>query len=106
MTRKKKEGFGSENKEDHSKSTGWVNEAGDSIVFVSVLLMGSASIKTCGIGGTSLVVQWLRLHAANTGGLGSIIGQGTRSHMTKLRIHILQLGVRMLQRRPGAANIF
>ncbi|TEA31633.1 hypothetical protein DBR06_SOUSAS7710076, partial [Sousa chinensis] len=29
----------------------------------------------------SLVVQWLRLHARNTGGLGSIPGQGTRSHM-------------------------
>ena len=31
--------------------------------------------------GTSLVVQWLRLRAANAGGLGSIPGQGTRSHM-------------------------
>ena len=31
--------------------------------------------------GTSLVVQWLRLHAPNAGGLGSIPGQGTRSHM-------------------------
>ena len=28
--------------------------------------------------GTSLVVQWLRLHAPNTGGLGSIPGQGTK----------------------------
>ena len=26
--------------------------------------------------GTSLVVQWLRLHAPNSGGLGSIPGQG------------------------------
>ena len=32
-------------------------------------------------GGTSLVVQWLRLCAPNAGGLGSIPGQGTRSHM-------------------------
>ena len=31
--------------------------------------------------GTSLVVQWLRLHAPNAGGLGSIPGQGTRFHM-------------------------
>ena len=31
--------------------------------------------------GTSLVVQWLRLHAPNAGGPGSIPGQGTRSHM-------------------------
>ena len=31
--------------------------------------------------GTSLVVQWVRLHAPNAGGLGSIPGQGTRSCM-------------------------
>ena len=35
--------------------------------------------------GTSLAVQWLRLHAPNAGGLGSIFGQGTRSHMPQLR---------------------
>ena len=28
--------------------------------------------------GTSLVVQWLRLHALNAGGPGSIPGQGTK----------------------------
>ena len=32
-------------------------------------------------GGTSLVVQWVRLRAPNAGGLGSIPGQGTKSHM-------------------------
>ena len=31
--------------------------------------------------GTSLVVQWVRLHTPNAGDLGSIPGQGTRSHM-------------------------
>ena len=31
--------------------------------------------------GTSLVVQWVRLHVPNAGGLGSIPGQGTRSRM-------------------------
>ena len=31
--------------------------------------------------GTSLVVQWVRLCAPNAGGLGSIPGWGTRSHM-------------------------
>ena len=31
--------------------------------------------------GTSLVVQWVRLHAPNTGGPGSIPGWGTRSRM-------------------------
>ena len=34
--------------------------------------------------GTSLVVPWLRLQAPNAGGLGSIPGQGTRSHMLQL----------------------
>ena len=31
--------------------------------------------------GTSLVVQWLRLHASNAEGMGSIPGWGTLSHM-------------------------
>ena len=34
---------------------------------------------------TSLVVQWLWLHAPNAGDPGSITGQGTRSHMLQLR---------------------
>ena len=33
-----------------------------------------------------MVVQWLRLCAPNAGGLGSIRGQGTRSHMPQLKI--------------------
>ena len=37
-------------------------------------------------GGTSLVVQWLRLCAPNAGGLGSIPGQGTRSCRSQLKI--------------------
>ncbi|TEA40834.1 hypothetical protein DBR06_SOUSAS19710043, partial [Sousa chinensis] len=41
----------------------------------------------------SLVVQWLRLHAPNAGGLGSIPGQGTRSPMPQLRVHMLQLKI-------------
>ena len=49
------------------------------------------------LGGTSLVVQWLRLRAPNAGGLGSIPGQGTRSHMLQLRVHMPQL-------RPGTAK--
>ena len=35
---------------------------------------------------TSLVVQWLRLHAPNIGVWGSISGQGTRSHMPQQRL--------------------
>ena len=37
---------------------------------------------------TSLSVRWLRLHAPNAGGLGSIPGQGTRSCMLPLRVLI------------------
>ena len=36
--------------------------------------------------GTSLVVQWLSLHAPNAGGLGLIPSQGTRSHVLKLNL--------------------
>ena len=60
---------------------------------------------------TSLVVQWLRLHAPNAGGLGSIPGQGTESHMTQLRVRMLQLKILHAatkiphaQLRPGAAK--
>ena len=35
--------------------------------------------------GTSLVVRWLSLCGPNAGGLGSIPGQGTRSHILQLR---------------------
>ena len=28
--------------------------------------------------GTSLVAQWLRIHAPNAGGLGSVLGQGVK----------------------------
>ena len=41
--------------------------------------------------GTSLLVQWLRLHTPNVEGPGSIPGQGTRSHMPQLRVSMLQL---------------
>ena len=36
--------------------------------------------------GTLLVVQWLRLCTLNVGGLGSVLGQGTRSYMLQLKI--------------------
>ena len=35
---------------------------------------------------TSLVVQWLWLHVSNAGYLDSIPGEGTRSHMSQLRV--------------------
>ena len=37
------------------------------------------------ITGTSLVIQWLRLHAPSSGDLGSIPGQGNGSHISKQR---------------------
>ena len=38
--------------------------------------------------GTPLVVQWLRLCAPNVGSPGSIPGQGTRAHMSQLRVRM------------------
>ena len=35
--------------------------------------------------GTPLLVQWLRLHAPNAGGLGLILDQGTRSYLQQIR---------------------
>ena len=46
--------------------------------------------------GTSLVVQWLRLHASIAGGLDVIHGQGTASHTPQLKIPCAV--------RPGAGN--
>ena len=48
--------------------------------------------------GTSLVVQWLRLHAPNTGRPGSICDQGTRSHLLQLRVCMQQF------RDPACCN--
>ena len=49
------------------------------------------SVKYLNVFKTSLVVKWLSLHAPNAGGLGSIPGQGTRSHRPQLRVCRLQL---------------
>ena len=42
---------------------------------------------------TSLVVQRFKLQVSNAGDPGSIPGQGTRSHMQQLRVHVLQLKI-------------
>ena len=42
---------------------------------------------------SSLVIQGLRLCTDNAGGLGSIPGQGTRSHMPQLWVCMLQLKI-------------
>ena len=43
--------------------------------------------------GTSLMVQWLRLHTPNAGDPGSIPGQGTGAHMAQIRVGMLQLNI-------------
>ena len=46
-----------------------------------------------GHAGTFLLVQWLRYHTPNAEGLGSIPGQGTRSHIPQLTVCIPQLKI-------------
>ena len=43
------------------------------------------------------MVQWLRLHTHNAGGLGSIPGQGTKSCMPQLKIPYLTTKTRCSQ---------
>ena len=57
--------------------TEWINK---------ILLYGTGNYIQYPVIGTSLVVQELRLHTPNAGDLGSISGQGTRSHMPTLKI--------------------
>ena len=45
------------------------------------------------LSGTSLMEQWIRLRTRNAEGLGSIPGQGTRSHMPQLRVRVPQLKI-------------
>ena len=61
--------------------------------------------------GTSLVVQWLKLHDPNAGGPGMIPGQGTRYCMPQLKIrmpeqrsHMQQRRSYVLQLRPSVAK--
>ena len=35
--------------------------------------------------GTSLVVQWPRIHTSNAGGMGSVPGRGAESYMPQLK---------------------
>ena len=53
----------------------------------------SKLIIKCNVRDFSTKVQYLRLRAPSAGGLGSIPGQGTRSHMPKLRVSMLQLKI-------------
>ena len=56
------------------------------------LCMLSIRLETW-LSGISLVIQWLRLCTPNAGGPGLIPGQGTRSHMLQLRVHMLRLKI-------------
>ena len=49
---------------------------------------------------TSLVAQWLTLCAHNARGLGSMHGQGTRSHILQLRV----LKLKLLIKDPACHN--
>ena len=48
-----------------------------------------------GLGGTSLVVQWLRPHTPNAEGTGFNPWSGNRSHMPHLRVHMPQLQIQL-----------
>ena len=54
--------------------------------------------------GTSLVVQWLRLHTPNAGGQGSIPSEGTRSHMPQLNMRMPQLDPTCHKKDPVSCN--
>ena len=43
------------------------------------------------------MVQWLRLHTPDAGGLGSFFGQGTRAHMPQLKIPRAAIKIRHSQ---------
>ena len=43
--------------------------------------------------GTSLVVLRLKRHVPNAGGPGLIPGQGTKSHLLQLRVHMPRLKI-------------
>ena len=64
----------------------------------SYLVTRKEMVKVCTVG-TSLVAQWLRLHAPNAGGPGSIPHQGTRSHM-----HAAAKSLHATTKEPASRN--
>ena len=54
--------------------------------------------------GTSLVVQWLRVHAPNAGGGGLILHQRSKSHMLQLKQNKKDPACHMPQLRPRGAK--
>ena len=54
---------------------------------------------------TSLVGQWLRLHAPNAGDPGSLPGQGTKSHSQQLKgSHVQLKTLHATTKTPGQSN--
>ena len=56
--------------------------------------------------GTSLVVQWLRLHTPNAGALSLIPGQRTRSHILQLRLGTAGKKKKSTKKLIGVIEIF
>ena len=55
---------------------------------------------------TSLVGQWLQLHAPNAGGMGSMPGQGTRSYILQLIVLMLQLKISHAETKKKKKEIY
>ena len=51
------------------------------------------------------MVQWLRLLTLNVGDPDSIPGQGTRSHMKQLRVHMPQLKTPSVASKTGPGKL-
>ena len=70
----------------------------------AVLLGNAIEWMTVALYICMLRVHWLRPRTPDTGCPGAIPGQGTRSHIPKLRAHMLQWRSLMPQLRSGAAK--
>ena len=86
----------------------WAHLLNKTQILVVVVVFKFWSLKDNN-GGTSLVVQWLRLRASNAEVLGSIPAQGTRSDMLQLQLKIILTTMKtprscVLQLRHGAAK--
>ena len=60
-----------------------------------MIVLALPNIRSLGIG-SSLVVQWLRLHISNAGGMGSILGRGTYHGARPKREKNIYMGIQNL----------
>ena len=64
----------------------WVR---NNLLLQAIKIMNGTEV-TLGKIGTSLAVQWLRFHASNSGGTGSIPGRGTKIlHTTQAKMFLI-----------------